>query len=250
MKSHSLTLLALIAAQYSSVCLAYPSFGISVRNSPVEKRAAQKAAPIVLGSANTFGAVAATTLTSTGQTVITGDAGLYPGTSITGFPPGIITGKKDIDSCASRAEAACLTAYNNAEGLTPTKALTSSELGGLTLPPGVYTFPAASAAITGALTLDGTSNSKGQWIFQIASTLTTAASSSVVLTHGAQACNVYFIVGSSATIGASTKLNGNVLAYTSISAGAAASNTGTLCALNGAVTLIDNALTSHSTCSS
>ncbi|KAE9370016.1 hypothetical protein N431DRAFT_441901 [Stipitochalara longipes BDJ] len=225
MKSLTFSLLALITTQYSSVCLALPSTFKYVGQLPVAKQAA----PVVLGSASTFGALGATTLTSTGQTVITGDAGIYPGTSITGFPPGVITGTESTGAQtasgdSARAQSACLVAYNNAAGLTPTKALTNSDLTGLSLPPGVYTFPAASATLTGTVTLNGASNSNGQWIFQISSTFITAASSSVVLTNGAKACNVYFIVGSSATLGASTKLIGNVLAYTSISVDSAASN--------------------------
>jgi len=111
MKSFTFALLTLITTQYSSICLAYPSNLEYAGNLPVEKQAA----PIELGSASTFGALGATTLTSTGQTVITGDAGTYPGTSITGFPPGVITGTESIGTesaggNAARAQSACLVA--------------------------------------------------------------------------------------------------------------------------------------------
>jgi len=106
MKSLTFTLLALSIAQHSSICSAYPSSQSYGDNVPVEKRIA----PVVLGQASTYGAVGATTLTSTGNTVITGDVGVYPGTSITGFPPGIITGTNSTESPAARAEAACLSA--------------------------------------------------------------------------------------------------------------------------------------------
>lgn len=106
MKSLTFTRLALITAQYNSVCLAYPSNRsyVEIGTFPAEKAAA----PVVLGSASTFGALGATTLSSTGQTVITGDAGTYPGTSITGFAPGVISGSGG--GTAARAEAACLIA--------------------------------------------------------------------------------------------------------------------------------------------
>lgn len=120
-----------------------------------------------------------------------------------------------------------------------------ADLGGRTLKPGVYTFDEAGAANSGTLTLDGA----GQFVFLIESTLTTAEDSKVVLRNGAQACNVYFVVGSSATIGEGSQMQGNILAYASISMSEAASNKGTFCALNGAVTLINNALTAQTVCS-
>jgi hypothetical protein len=230
-----LALFILITAQ-QAIGLAHPA---------MEKRAE----PVLLGAASSFGAIAATTLTSTGDTLITGNCGTCPGTSITGFPPGHCTGITSAGgTLACNAEAACLTAYNNAKGLTPTKALTSSNLGGITLPPGVYTFPSSGVSLSGTLTLNGATNPDGQWIFQIISTFTVAAAAKVVLINGAQACNVYFQVGSSASIGAAAELQGNILTYTSIAVSSGASNDGTWCALNGAITLIDDALTAKTTC--
>jgi hypothetical protein len=118
----------------------------------------------------------------------------------------------------------------------------------LTLDPGTYTFPTSGVTLTGSLTLNGTLSTTGQFIFQITTTFGAQAASEVLLINGAQACNVYFVVGSSATIGGAAALKGNILAYTSIAASEAASNAGTWCALNGAVTLIDNALTAQTTC--
>ncbi|KAI9857570.1 MAG: hypothetical protein M1813_008162 [Trichoglossum hirsutum] len=231
-----LALLALITAQYA-IGLAHP---------PIEKRAL----PVLMGSAATFGAIAATSLTSTGATAITVDCGTCPGISITGFPPGTISGVKSAGgTIACNAEAACLTAYNNAAGLTPTAALASSDLGGLTLPPGIYTFPTSGATLSTTLTLDGATNSNGQFIFQISTTFTTSAGSKVLLINGAQACNVYFKIGSSATIIHDSALQGNYLAHTSITVGEASSNKGTLCALNGGISLIHNALTAQTSCS-
>jgi hypothetical protein len=115
----------------------------------------------------------------------------------------------------------------------------------LTLAPGVYDFPTDNAVLSTTLTLNGTGDTSGQFIFQIHTTFGTSATTNVVLIGGAQASNVYFIVGSSATLAAGTQLQGNVLAYTSIAVGSAASVNGTLGALNGAVTLIDDAISAE-----
>ncbi|KFY65552.1 hypothetical protein V496_02495 [Pseudogymnoascus sp. VKM F-4515 (FW-2607)] len=231
-------LFALAITQFSSI-LAHPS---------IENRGV----PIAMGAAKTYGAIGATTLTSTGNTLVTGDCGTCPGTAITGFPPGVCTGTTSAGGTAAcAAEAACLSSYNNARALAPTaEALPSSDLAGLALAPGVYKFPTSAVTNSAILTLNGATNTKGQFIFLIDTTFTTAASSKVVLINGAQACNVYFIVGSSATIGDATAMNGNILAYTSVGLTNAANNKGTLCALNGAVTLINNALTAQTVCTS
>jgi hypothetical protein len=230
-----LALLALITAQYA-IGLALP---------PIEKRNL----PVLMGSAAAFGAIAATSLTSTGATAITADCGTCPGTSVTGFPPGTAGAIYAGGTVACDAEADCLTAYNNAAGLSPTTALVSSDLGGLTLPPGIYTFPTSGATLSTTLTLNGTANPNGQFIFKITTTFSTSAGSKVVLINGAQACNVYFAIGSSATIISASALQGNYLAYTSITVGSGSSNQGTLCALNGGISLIDNALTAQTSCS-
>jgi hypothetical protein len=228
-----LAFVALVTAQFSDLSLAHPT---------LEKRGP----PIVMGLARTYGAIAATTLTSAGATLITGDCGTCPGTTITGFPPGTCTGIKSAGGTAAcNAEAACLSAYNNARAVTPTIALSVPDLGGLTLGPGAYTFPTSAVTLTGTLTLNGELNPFGQFIFLIATTFGAMGASQVKLINGAQAGNVYFIVGSSATVGVAAALQGNILAYTSIAVNSEASNQGTFCALNGAVTLIDDALTAQ-----
>jgi hypothetical protein len=127
----------------------------------------------------------------------------------------------------------------------------STDLGGLTLGPGVYTFPTSNAVLSTTLTLNGTSNPKGQFVFQVKTTFGTSASTSkIVLIGGAQACNVYILSGSSVSIGAGSMLQANIIAYTSIAVGSAASINGTLCALHGAVTLIDDKILAEPTCSS
>jgi len=210
----------------------------------------ERAAAIVLGAASSFGAIAATSLASSGATNITGNAGTYPGSSDTGFGPGVVSGSIDTANTASaNAEAAILTAYNDASALAVTQTLASSDLGGLILGPGVYNFPTQNAVLSTTLTLNGATNPNGQFIFRIHTTFVTAATlSKVVLIGGAQACNVYFIVGSSATINAGSTLQGNILAYTAIAVKSGASNVGTLGALNAAITLIDNKLTSQPSC--
>ena len=112
----------------------------------------------------------------------------------------------------------------------------------MTLSPGIYTFPTSAATLSGNLTLDAGGDARKQFIFKITTTFTTAAASQILLKNNAQACNVFFIVGSSASIGAASKLQGNIIAYAAIAAKDAAANNGTWCALNAGVTLINNAL--------
>ena len=172
----------------------------------------------ILLSADSFGVLGASTVTSTGNTVVNGNLGLYPGTSITGFGPGIVHGTiHDTDAVAQQAQADALTAYNILAGETVSQngTLTGQDLGGMTLTPGVYFFSAV-AQLTGILTLDAQGDSNARFDFQIGSTLTTAGSSSIVLTNGAQADNVFWQVGSSATLGADTSFDGSILADQSI----------------------------------
>ncbi|MGI5212303.1 ice-binding family protein [Plantactinospora sp. CA-290183] len=142
------------------------------------------------------------------------DLGVHPGSTATGFPPGVVLGEIHLaDAVALQAKNDLTTAYNDAAGRTPFTNL-PAELGGLTLTEGVYRIGAAQ--LTGTLTLDAQNNPAAVFIFQIASTLTTASNSSVVLVNGASACNVYWQVGSSATLGTGTDFVGNILAQTSI----------------------------------
>ena len=202
---------------------------------PISVRAAAESR---LGTAVNFAVLAATTITNTGLTVINGDLGLDPGTSVTGFPPGVVTAQH-IGGMAVQAKSDLAVAYNDAV-LTPTTAnLTGQDLGGLTLPSGVYKFD-SSAQLTGNLTLTG----PGVFIFQIGSTITTATNSAVLLVGGAQACAVYWQVGSSATLGTGTQFQGNLMALTSITMTTSASIvTGRAMAQNAAVTLDTNAIT-------
>jgi len=183
-----------------------------------------------------------TTVTNTGNTkLIVGNLGVSPGLTITGFPPGVVTGTTySGGTIAAKAQTDANTAYlalSNAKCTTNEPAV--ANIGGLTLKPGVYCFP-SSAAITGKLTLSG----NGVYIFKISSTLTTAAyNSRVVLTHGAIASNVFWQVGSSATLGVGSVMEGTVIAYSSITTNTNAMVDGRLIALNGAVTLDTNHIT-------
>src|SRR5487761_538091 len=191
-----------------------------------------------LGTAVNFAVLAATTITNTGLTVINGDLGLDPGTSVTGFPPGTVT-TQHIGGTAVQAKSDLAVAYNDAVVAATTSNLTGQDLGGMTLPSGVYKFN-SSAQLTGNLTLTGT----GVFIFQIGSTITTASNSKVFVVGGAQACAVYWQVGSSATFGTGTQFQGNVMALTSITMTTGASLvTGRAMAQNAAVTLDTNAIT-------
>lgn len=199
---------ALLTAEFARLSLSHTS----------PEKISERFVPISMGLAGSYGAVAATTLTSTGNTSIIGDCGTCPGTAITGFPPGKCTGITSAGGTAGcNAQAACLTAYNDASAAGPTIPLAALDLGGLTLGPGVYEFPTEAASLTGALTLDGLLDPEGLFIFLIHTTFKTAVGSQVLLINGSQACNVYFIVGSSATVGAASALQGNLLAYTSVS---------------------------------
>ena len=203
-----------------------------------------------LGSAATFGVVGASTVTNTGPTVVNGDLGLSPGTSVTGFPPGIVTGTIHIaDALALAAQNSITTAYNTLASEACDINLTGINLGGLTLTPGVYCF-SSSAQLTGTLTLNGLGNPGSVWVFQIGSTLTTASGSSVVFINGGQSCGAFWQVGSSATIGTTTTFRGNVFALASVTMNTGATSSGALFARTGAVTLDTNVVSVVGSCGS
>jgi len=196
-----------------------------------------------LRTAGSFAVLAGAEVTSTGPTVLYGDLGVSPGASITGFPPGIVNGTiHAADGVALQAKADLVTAYNDAAGRSPTADLTGQDLGGLTLLPGVYSF-SSSAQLTGGLTLNALGNPDSVFIFQIGSTLTTASSSSVRFINGGDGCNVFWQVGSSATLGTDTFFNGHILALSSITMNTGADIVdGSALARNGTVTLDENVI--------
>ena len=196
-------------------------------------------ATVPLGTAASFAVLAASTVTNSGPTVIHGDLGLDPGTAVTGFPPGTVVGTIYVaDAKALKAQNDLTTAYNNAAGRSGATAV-PADIGGRLIKPGVYRAP-VSLAITGNVTLDGEHNPKSVFIFQIPSTLTTATNSSVTLINGANPCNIFWRVGSSATLKTSSVFVGTILAQASISLGTGTTVRGRLLARTGAVTLLSN----------
>ncbi|HEX4862818.1 MAG TPA: ice-binding family protein [Acidimicrobiales bacterium] len=201
-----------------------------------------------LGTAASFAVLGGSGVTNTGPTEVTGDLGVSPGTSISGFPPGSVTGTvHNADPVATQAQADVGTAYGFAAGEPCDTNLTGQDLGGMTLTPGVYCFD-SSAQLTGLLTLDALGDLNAAWLFQITSSLTTASNAGVVLVNGASECgnNITWQVGSSATVGSGTVFLGNILANTSITLNSGANSTGSLYAHTGAVTMDTNNVT---TCS-
>jgi Ice-binding-like/Putative Ig domain len=196
-----------------------------------------------LGTAQSFAVLSGTTITNTGASVITGDLGVSPGTAVTGFPPGLIVGGTihAADALAGMAQNDVTTAYNSLAAQACTQDLTGQDLGGLTLTAGVYCF-GSTAQLTGTLTLNAQGNPNAVFIFRIGSAITTASNSSVVVVNAASSCNVFWQVGSSATLGTNTTFTGNILALTSITATTGARVTGRTLARNGAVTLDTNAI--------
>jgi hypothetical protein len=200
-------------------------------------------AAINLGNAKPDAVIAGTTITNTGNSVLTGDISLSPGTSIVGFPPGTASGTSDAgDATSLAAQTSATAAYGVAAGETPFTTLAGGTVGGLTLSPGVYTASSAMQ-LTGPLTLNAGGDASAVFIFQAGSTLTTASAASVVLEGGAQACNVYWQVGSSATIGSTTSFVGTILALASVTLNTGATVDGRVFAQTGAVTLDDNVIT-------
>jgi hypothetical protein len=196
------------------------------------------AASVNLGAAKSFAVLAGTTITNTGATTITGDVGLHPGKAATGFTTVTLHGAKHLgDAVALKAKNALVTAYNDAAGAKPVTNV-PTELGGTTLKAGVYASD--TLGLTGTLTLDGA----GVFIFQAGSTLITAPNSKVALINGASACNVYWQVGSSATLDTSTSFKGTIMALTSIALNNGATLQGRALARNGAVTMNHNTINS------
>jgi len=195
-----------------------------------------------LGTATSFAVLAGSTVTNTGPSQITGNLGVSPGAAVTGFPPGLVNGTQHkADAVALQAQSDLTTGYNDAAGRTPPTAV-SSDLGGQKLVAGVYKA-AGPLGLTGTLTLDAQNNPRSVFIFQAGSTLITASNSTVNLVNGASPCNVFWQVGSSATLGTGTTFVGSILALTSASLNTGATVNGRILARNGAVTLDANTIT-------
>jgi hypothetical protein len=217
------------------VCLAFAAIPIGIA----------QAAPVNLATAQPFVVLSGAAATNTGASVLNGDLGVSPGTSLTGFGEAVVNGATHAnDAVAAQAQSDLTTAYNVAAGqaISPGNELTGQNLGGLTLTPGAYGF-SSSAGLTGQLTLDAQGDPNAQFVFVIGTTLITESASSVILTNGASPCNVYWKVGSSATFGSGTAFEGNVLALETISMTSGVTFLGRALARNGEVTLDNDVLT-------
>ena len=187
-----------------------------------------------------FAVLAHESVTNTGPTGVYGNLGVSPGTSITGFPPGIVHGTTHAtDAVAAQAQLDNTAAYLNLSGQGCTTDLTGQNLGGLTLTPGVYCYT-SDAFLTGNLTLDGQSDVNAVFIFKTVSALITASGSTVTLINSASFCNVFWKVGSSATLATTTYFVGNILALTSITIKTGARLDGRALAQTGSVMMDDN----------
>jgi hypothetical protein len=198
--------------------------------------------PVGLGTAAPFAVLAGTpAVTNTGATRITGNVGISPAASVTGFPPGIVTGTiHKADAVALKAKSDLTTAYTVAAGLPVTA--NHGTLAGLTLPGGVYNAGGVTLNLTGTVTLDGQNDPSSVWVFQATSDLITASSSRVALINGANPCNVFWQVTSSATLGSGSTFVGTIMALTSITMANGVTVTGRALARNGDVTLINDTI--------
>ncbi|HWY28125.1 MAG TPA: ice-binding family protein [Candidatus Sulfotelmatobacter sp.] len=205
-----------------------------------------------LNTAGNFAVLASSAVTSTGATTVTGDLGVSPGTAISGFTgvqsggPGTLSGTAhSADSAAATAQTDATNAYNAANALTGGTAK-NGDIGGQTLTCGLYTATSSISVGTADVTLDAQGNGNNVFIFQISSTLTTSPGRSIILTGGAQAKNIFWIVGSSATIDTTSKFQGTIIAYASVTINQGATMTGRALARTGAVTMNADTITKPS----
>lgn len=197
---------------------------------------------INLSSAASFAVLGADSISNTGPTVVVGDLGLYPGTSFVGFAPGVVIGSVYLtDSVAMAAQTDALAAYNQLDALSFTSDLSGTNLGQRTLGAGVYSY-SSNAGMDGILTLDGGGQSNARFVFQITSALNSSSSSSFNLINGASAANIWFQVGTSATLESNSFFMGTLIASESITLKTGANVTGRVIALNGAITLDNNTI--------
>lgn len=195
-----------------------------------------------LGTVGTYSVLGGSTVTNTGPTVLGQDLGVSPGTAITGFPPGVSLGTTHAtDAAAAQAQLDLTTAYDDAASRA-TSASVAGDLVGQTLPGGVYTST-GPLALSGVLTLDGQNDPSSVFVFQVASSFDTASASSVKLINGASPCNVFWQVGTSATLGTNSQFEGTIMALSSISVQTGATVEGRALARNGQVSLDTNVFT-------
>ena len=205
---------------------------------------------VTMGTTANFSVLAGSTVTNTNPSVIGQSVGLSPGSAVVGFPPGVVLAPAIIDAASPvtlQAQNDLTTAYVDAAGRSVEFTQTNPDLVGNTLIPGVYAATAkAPLGLSGQLVLDGQNNPNAVFIFQTDSTLITSTGSSIVLINGASECNVFWQVGSSATLGSGSVFVGNILALTSITVQSAVVVHGRALARNGAVTLDNDTFTAPS----
>jgi len=227
-------------------------FGSCTSNDPTTNTDNPKGIPaqttkmetVSLAGTADFALLAGSAITSTGATNITGNLGLSPGTSIGGFPPGIIVGTKEINTnLATQGKLDLTAAYNDVAGRTSTDIVTlSGNIGGLTLTPGLYKTTSSLAISSGDLTFDAKGNGNAVFIIQIASSLTTTSGRKVFLKGGASASNIFWQVGSSATFGTTSVFKGTILAMQSITFNTGATLDGRAFARTGGIVLAGNTI--------
>ncbi|MHB8872906.1 MAG: Ig-like domain-containing protein [Myxococcaceae bacterium] len=200
-------------------------------------------APIDLLSAANFVVLAGSTVTNTGPTTVTGDVGVSPGTAVTGFPPGAIVGALHAgDPTSAQGIADLTTAYNEAAGRSLCPVTVAGNLGGQTLAPGLYKSTSSLAISSGDLTLDAQGDGNAVFIFQMASTFTTTAGRQVILAGGAKSANIFWQVGSSATLGTTTAFHGTIMADQAVTLNTGATLNGRALARIAAVSLDSNTI--------
>lgn len=200
-------------------------------------------ATVDVGSAGSFAVLAGQSVTNTGPSVVTGDLGVSPGTSVTGMPPLVLVdGAPHVaDAVANLAQSDLTRAYDSAAGRTTVTDVTGRDLGGMTLTSGVVEHT-SGMQLTGTVTLDAQGDPAAVFIFKAGSTLVTAPNSRVQLVNGASPCNVFWQVGSSATLDTNTTFVGTIMALTSASLGTGSTLQGRVLARNGSVTLDTNVI--------
>lgn len=221
---------------------ALAAVGLLVGVLAISPAASAAAAPVGLGTAAGYSVLGGQTVTNTGPTTLGASLGVSPGTAITGFPPGIVTGAVHAaDAAAAQAQSDLVIAYNDAAGRAPTASI-AGDLVGQTLTPGVYNST-GPIGLSGTLTFNALGNPQAVFVVQVASTLITASASTVSVINGAQACNIYWQVGSSATLGTTSAFQGTIMALTSITVTTGTVVHGRALARNGQVSLDSDVFT-------
>jgi hypothetical protein len=239
-----ITLLGLLLALFFTSCKKDSPVTDNTQDIPAQTTKQPDVQIATTSSSSTIVLLAGSAITNTGATIITGDIALSPGTSIGGFPPGIVNGVKHInDSVAVKAKLDLIAAYNDVAGRTSTDIVTlSGNIGGLTLSPGLYKSTSSLAISSGDLTFDAKGDANAIFIIQIASSLTTTSGRQVILKGGAVATNIFWQVGSSATFGTSSVFVGTILAMQSITFNTGATLQGRALARTGGVSLQGNTI--------